>query len=217
MKFSTTTAACVLSVTGSALAAPLLSLDVSVNLTADDLAAKIALIAPSSVSCSAQFPECRNNTEVAPHFLDALKLYEIEAPGQIAGILALTAFESGNYQYKHNSNPDHHGQGTSNQQMADYNVKYAQSFPELKPQVDALSPVDTPDKQDQVLNLVVPDKYNFGSGPWFLKTQCAASVLTALAAGNDAGMNTYMGCVGASMTEDRNEYWTRAKAAFNLA
>ncbi|KAI1503142.1 hypothetical protein F5X99DRAFT_116854 [Biscogniauxia marginata] len=213
MKSSIATSAGIFCLVGNTLATPIRARNISVT----DLANKIAQIATGSETCSPGFDECRNATQIAPHFLDALNLYELQAPGQIAGIIALTAFESLNYVYKHNQNPDHHGQGTSNQQMAEFNIKYAQSFPELKPEVDALSPIDTPDKKDQVLNLVVDDKYNFGSGPWFLKTQCDASVLTALEAGNDAGMDTYMACVGVTMTAERTAYWTRAKTAFGLA
>ncbi|KAI5921469.1 hypothetical protein F4810DRAFT_338864 [Camillea tinctor] len=218
MKYSTTTAACVLSVAGSALAVPLLSLklDVGNNMTAADLAEKIAVVAPMSTSCSSQFPECVNNTAMAPHFLNAFNLYEITEPGQIAGVLALTAFESGDYKYKHNTNPDHHGQGTSNQQMAEWNYKYAKSIPELKSEVAKQDPGTSDAQKDAILNLVVPDEYNFGTGPWFLKNQCSPAVLTALARGDDAGFQEYMGCVGTTMTEERQAYWNRAKSAFGL-
>ncbi|TGJ83326.1 hypothetical protein E0Z10_g5452 [Xylaria hypoxylon] len=177
----------------------------------------IAQIAPTSTSC-ADTTECRTNVQVAPFFIDAFWKYGLKSYGQIAAVLSLTAFESVGYKFKHNVSPGVAGQGTSNLQMLKYNIEYANSIPELKDQVAALGTIDATDsaKANQLLALVTPDQYNFGSGPWFLTTQCDPKVAEALISGTDEAFAGYMACVGVQVTPDRKEYWVRAKAAFGL-
>lgn len=178
-------------------------------------AALIGEIAPASLSC-ADATECRTNEQAAPFLVEAMAKYSLYAPGQVAAVLALTAFESVNYSFKHNVSPGRPGQGTSNMQMIDYNVEYAASIPELADQVAAVGDVAASDDgKNKLLALVTDDKYNFGSGPWFLTTQCP-DVVDQLAAGTDAAFAAYMQCVGVSVTPDRQEYWNRAKTAFGL-
>jgi hypothetical protein len=62
---------------------------------------------------------------------------------------------------------------------------------------------------------VLPDAYTWGSGAWFLATQCA-SARPALQAGGEAGFAAYMSCLGVTATSDRLAYWTRANTAFGL-
>ncbi|KAI0965242.1 hypothetical protein F4678DRAFT_467791 [Xylaria arbuscula] len=200
-----------LALAGLTAAAPLESRQVK------SAADQIAEIAPLSVSCSDGVggADCRNNTAIAPLFIDALKQYKLEYPGQIAAVLALTAYETSQYKYKHNISPGRPGQGTSNMQMINFNIEYANSITALKDKVAALGTIDTDDKKNQLLALVNVDKYNFGSGPWFLTTQCP-NVVKQLAAGTDAGFTAYMECVGVTAGDDRLAYWTRAKKAFSL-
>ncbi|KAI1132485.1 hypothetical protein F5Y10DRAFT_231224 [Nemania abortiva] len=208
MKFSMTLSAG-LALAGITTAAPVVA-------RGDTSAAGIiGQIAPDSKSCASS-TECRTNVQAAPFLIDAMAKYGLRAPGQIAAVLALTAYESRNYQYKHNTDPGRPGQGTSNMQMINYNIEYAKSIPELKDKVAALGDITTTDKQNQLLALVNTDEYNFGSGPWFLTTQCSKDVVDGLAAGTDAAFSAYMGCVGVSVTGDRQAYWTRAKQAFGL-
>ena len=94
-------------------------------------------------------------------------------------------------------------------QMISYNQKYASSIPELAGKVAGAS-------DDDVLALVTPDKYNFGSGPWFLTTQCTDDQRKQLQAGTDAGFSAYMSCIGVEATDERLAYWKRAKTAFGL-
>ncbi len=86
--------------------------------------------------------------------------------------------------------------------------KYVQSIPELESKISS-DPVAT-------LALVTPDTYNFGSGPWWLMTQCTSDVQKQLATGTDAGFTAYLGCIGVSATADRMAYWNRAKKAWGL-
>ncbi|ORY57548.1 uncharacterized protein BCR38DRAFT_354673 [Pseudomassariella vexata] len=191
---------------GLAVAAPLQQRETA--------AAIVQKIAPDSVTCS-DTKECRTASQAAPFLINAMQKYGVTSPGEIAGVLALMAFESDSFKYKHNISPGRPGQGTANMQMIDYNIKYASSIPELVDEVSALGDISTDDQKNKLLALVTPDKYNFGSGPWFLTTQCA-SIRTQLQAGTDAGFAAYMGCVGVTVTEDRNAFWSRAKAAFGL-
>ncbi|KAI0098754.1 hypothetical protein GGR51DRAFT_565455 [Nemania sp. FL0031] len=204
MKFSMTLSAG-LALAGMTTAAP----------APTNAADQIAVVAPASKSCASS-TECRTNVQASQPFIDAFTKYNLKAPGQIAAVLALTAFESVNYQYKHNISPGRPGQGTSNMQMISYNIEYANSIPELKSKVAALGDISTPDKQNQLLALVTDDKYNFGSGPWFLTTKCSKDVVSGLEKGTDEAFAAYMGCVGVTVTDDRKAYWTRAKQAFNL-
>ncbi|KAI1425365.1 hypothetical protein F5Y12DRAFT_383060 [Xylaria sp. FL1777] len=177
-------------------------------------AAIIGEIAPTSLSC-AETTECRTNVQAAPFFITAFSNRTLMYPGQMAAVLALTAFETQDYKYKHNISPGRPGQGTSNMQMVEYNIEYANSIPELQPKVAALGTIDTDAKKNQLLALVTADEYNFGSGAWYLTKHCP-EVVPQLATGTDAAFNAYMQCVGVELTSARSAYWTRAKSAFGL-
>ncbi|KAI1460499.1 hypothetical protein F4805DRAFT_454921 [Annulohypoxylon moriforme] len=214
MKFQVATIAGLL-LAGQAVAAPAPSAPLKTR-DGKTAAEIVAQIAPDSKTCDGS-AECRTADQAGPLLADAMLKYSVYSPGQIAGIIALTAFESVNYKYKHNVSPGRPGQGTSNMQQFNYNLMYAQSIPELKSKVSGIDANAADDKKNDVLALVNADEYNFGSGPWFLTTQCTKDVQTALAKGDDAGFQAYMGCVGVTLTSDRTAYWTRAKAAFGLS
>ncbi|KAK7992529.1 hypothetical protein PG996_012438 [Apiospora saccharicola] len=172
-------------------------------------------IAPKSEKCNSS-AECRTNEQVAPILIQTFQDYKIYSAGQIAGVLALMAFESGDFKYKHNVSPGRPGQGTANMQMYPSNIKYAASIPDLKSKASSFTE-NSPDAQkNELLAMLTDDKYNFGSAPWYLTTQCDKGVQTALATGSDDGFAQYMKCVGVSVTGDRDAYWQRAKKAFNL-
>ncbi|KAK6855148.1 hypothetical protein PG990_008558 [Apiospora arundinis] len=176
---------------------------------------QIIEISPKSQTCDGS-KDCRTAEQAAPLLIQAFQDYKIYSAGQIAGVLALMAFESVDFKYKHNMSPGRPGQGTANMQMYPNNIKYAAAIPELKSKASAYTENSPDDKKNELLALVTDDKYNFGSGPWYLTTQCDKGVQTALAAGDDAGFAAYMKCVGVTVTEDRNAYWQRAKKAFSL-
>ncbi|KAI1268786.1 hypothetical protein F5Y18DRAFT_167059 [Xylariaceae sp. FL1019] len=198
-----------LALAGNAVAAPLVE---RATMAADIIAA----IAPKSKSCAGRGDECMTNVQIAGPFVAAMNQYDLKYPAQIAAVLALTAFESDEYGYNRNQFPGRPGQGTSNMQMIDYNVKYAESIPALKDKVAAIGDPSTDDKKNQVLDLVTDVNYNFGSGPWFLSTQCSKDVVEGLKVATDAAFAAYMGCVGVEATADRTAYWTAAKTAFGL-
>ncbi len=192
-------------------------------------------VVPNSLSCTSGSDECRNATQVTPLLIDAMAAYQINTPAEIAAIVSLIGFESVDFQYKHNISPGRPGQGTSNMQMLvcnlpslspslfpsfvpanmkflqqPYNIQFAQSFPELASEAEALT-----NDPNGLLALVTPDQYNFKSGPWFLATQCDPSVRAALQNGDDAGFAAYMACVGTDVA-GRQDYWNRAKEALGL-
>ncbi|KAI2635069.1 hypothetical protein GGS21DRAFT_91151 [Xylaria nigripes] len=173
----------------------------------------IQQIAPTSTTCS-ETSECRTNVQVAPLFNEAVKGL---SPGAAAAVLALTAFESDDYKFKRNKFPGRPGQGTSNMQMINFNVEFAESIPELLSAITQLGSIDSSDQmKNQLLDLVIDDKFNFRSGPWFLTSQCSKAVVDELASASDKAFADYMACVGTTLTPERTAYWTRAKTALNL-
>lgn len=174
----------------------------------------ILKVAPTSSSCS-DTATCRTAAQVAPLMNDAAAQYKL-TKGQAAGVLALEAFESVDFKYKQNISPGRPGQGTANMQMYNYNLKYAQSIGDLQQQAAAFSASSSDAQKNELLALVTDDKYNFGSGPWFLTTQCGADVQSALSSGTDAGFQSYMQCVGVSADGDRLTKWQAAKTALGL-
>ncbi|KAI1467536.1 uncharacterized protein F4812DRAFT_429916 [Daldinia caldariorum] len=197
---------------GQALAAPRLVHEVRDVKTAASI---IAEVAPSTRDCAAG-GECVTADVIGPLLVSHMQQYGIYNPAQMAGIIALTAFESVEYTFKHNVSPGRPGQGTSNMQMFNFNLKYAQSIPELKDKVAGITEDAPDDKKNEVLSLVNDNKYNFGSGPWYFSTQCGADVKEALKAGDDAGFAAYMRCVGVTIDSGRQGYWDAARKAFGL-
>lgn len=184
---------------------------------------QILAIAPTSNTCDgAPFPsECATAAQAAPHLITAFENYGIMNAAQMAAVISLMAYETDDFKYNTNHYPGRPGQGTRNMQMANYNLMYALSIPELSVGLSLITTATTAtgladDVLNAILGLVLPDEYSFASGAWFLKTQCA-SAMTALEANADTGFTEYMTCVGASATSDRLAYFTRAKAAFGLA
>ncbi|KZV93001.1 hypothetical protein EXIGLDRAFT_710010 [Exidia glandulosa HHB12029] len=173
-------------------------------------ASLIEQVMPTSNTCDGALDECRTATQAAPYFESAMRQYALTHPAQIAAVLALVGLESGDLKYKHNIWPGRPGQGTSAMFMPNYVKLYVESIPELQDQLtEDMDP-------DAILALVTPDEYNFGSGPWFLATQCEAAVRDELTTDPDAGFEAYMACVGVTVDEGRAAYWERAKTAFHL-
>ncbi|KAK6200817.1 hypothetical protein LQW54_009481 [Pestalotiopsis sp. IQ-011] len=214
MKYSQIAASLLLA--GSAMAAPSPTIASSVVARDNTAASMILAIAPKSSACATTTGDCRTNVQAAQPMIDAFDKYDIRTPGEIAGIISLMAYESGDFVYKHNVSPGRPGQGTANMQMFDFNQKYAASIDDLETQVAALGSITDDTGKNNLLALLTDDKYNFGSGPWFYSTQCTDAQKTALQKGDDAGFAQYMACVGVTVADDRSAYWNRAKTAFGL-
>ncbi|KAK6583662.1 hypothetical protein PZA11_003392 [Diplocarpon coronariae] len=145
--------------------------------------------------------------------------YHVDAAAEIAAVLSVVAFETGDFKYNTNVDPGRPGQGTRNMQLASSNLRYAASIPDLAAELRAITTAASTDGlSNDTLNairaLVLPDEYAWASGAWFLTTQCSPRVRAALQAGGQAGFEAYMGCLGVTATPDRLAYWTRATAVF---
>ncbi|KAL2018956.1 hypothetical protein VTK56DRAFT_10250 [Thermocarpiscus australiensis] len=176
--------------------------------TGVDMVKAILAIMPSSNTCEgAKVPdECRTAEQAAP-FIS--KSYANFSAGETAAVLALMGLESAELKFKHNVVPGVPGQGTANMMSPSFVAEYATSIFGADA-VAGKSPV-------QVLSMVTPDEYNFGSAGWFLTTKCDTGVRDALKTGSDAAWQSYMACVGVSGSDPaRLAYWSRAKQAFNL-
>lgn len=189
----------------------------------DSAVSQLLIIAPTSNTCaSAPFAdECETAATAAPFLIDSMMAYKIYSPPEIAALLSLIAFETGDFKYEKNHFPGRPGQGTRNLQMPNFNLEYALSIPALASAAKAIAPASTTDglsddQLNQILALVLPDQYSWASAAWFLTTKCA-SIRSTLQAGGQAGFEAYMGCVGTTATSDRLAYWTRAQAAFGLS
>lgn len=185
--------------------------------------AQLLSIAPTSSTCdSAPFPdECRTAAQAGPYLISAMIANSIYSPPELAALLALIAYESGEFKYSHNHFPGRPGQGTRNMQMPNFNLAYALSLDKTKAQAAAIASgreadALSDDEKNQVLALVEGDEFGWGSVAWFYNTECAADVHTAVQAGGKTGWAAYLGCVGVEESADRDAYWERATAAFGL-
>lgn len=98
-------------------------------------------------------------------------------------------------------------------QSPTFNKKYASSLPDLAEKLPSVS-----DSPADLLDLLrANETYDFGSGAWFLTTQCSSDVRTALQKGDEAGWSRYISeCVGTTVTDDRKAYWKRAVGALGV-
>ncbi|KAI8668683.1 hypothetical protein NCS57_00680500 [Fusarium keratoplasticum] len=206
MKFLSLSAAALLGFANLSLASPLYAAPI------------IEHAAPKSVKCDPKNDECRTAKQAAPFITKGFYDYGIYDVKEMAAILSLMAFESVDFQYKRNKSPGRPGQGTANMQMAQWNLKYAQSIPELKDKYADIKSVDglSNSTLNALLDDVVDDKYNFASGPWFLTTQCKPDVREALRRDIDEGFLLYMKCVDVTPEQPRLDALNLAKEAFGL-
>lgn len=100
-----------------------------------------------------------------------------------------------------------------NMQSPSYNKKYASSLPALKTQLPKVS-----NDPAALLDLLRNDEtYDFGSGAWFLTTQCSSEVRKQLQSGSESGWQMYISdCVGTSVTDERKQYWEKAVKALGV-
>ncbi|KAA8643233.1 uncharacterized protein ATNIH1004_009995 [Aspergillus tanneri] len=173
---------------------------------------QIEAIAPTSSSCdSPPSPgECATAEQAAKNIAASFETYRVTSLAEQAAVIGLMAFESGDFKYNRNHYPGVPGQGTRNMQSPAFNAKYAASIPDI---ADKLAQVGS--DPAGVLDILLNDEaYDFGSGAWFLTTQCTQHVRTQLQSGSEAGWAAYISsCVGTGANEARKAYWTRAVQA----
>ncbi|OQE19264.1 hypothetical protein PENFLA_c019G07325 [Penicillium flavigenum] len=176
---------------------------------------QLITIAPSSKSC-ANAPaegECATAKQAAKFTSQSFDTYKVTSKAEQAAIVSLMAFETEGFKYNKNHFPGVAGQGTRNMQSPAFNKKYASSLPELKDKLPSVS-----NSPEELLDLLRSDSAtDFGSGAWFLTTQCSKDVRTALADGSETGWQRFISdCVGTSVTDERREYWERAVKAIGV-
>ncbi|PWY71559.1 hypothetical protein BO94DRAFT_259984 [Aspergillus sclerotioniger CBS 115572] len=179
-------------------------------------AEQIKTIAPTSSSCDnpPAVGECATAAQAAPNIAKSFDTYSVTSRAEQAAVIGLMAFESGDFKYNKNHFPGVPGQGTRNMQSPTYNSKYAADIPALADKLSSVSGDPT-----GVLDLLLAnEEYDFGSGAWFLTTQCSASVRSQLQSGSEAGWTAYItSCVGTDANDDRKAYWTRAIQALGVS
>ena len=91
-------------------------------------------------------------------------------------------------------------------QSPDFNVQYAQSIIEIRNKVRKAN-----GDVGKIPNLLLTnEEYDFGSGPWFLTTQCKGDVREQLQGGREEGWEAYITeCVGTDATAERKKYWRK--------
>ncbi|CAD6452049.1 5de7a886-8ec8-409d-aa03-8849f14582bd [Sclerotinia trifoliorum] len=181
-------------------------------------------IAPDAVnSCTAaEFPaECATAAQAAIGISKAVGGAQFHA-GEIGAMTAVMAYETASFQYNINHFPGNPGQGTRNMQHPNYNLQYARSIDALKEPLAKITTATTTEglpnaTLNAIMALVTPDEYTWGSAPWYLKTQCDASVRKGLAAGSDDAWTAYLECIGAGDDfPERKVFWDRAKKTLGV-
>ena len=169
-------------------------------------------VVPSASSCAnASFPsECAAASEALNPILDGFTKYSITTAPEQAALLSWMAFESGEFKFNQNHFPGRPGQGTRCMMMPNFVREYVASIPELAPQAIGKDDV-------AVLALVLPDEYSFASASWFYSAHCTEAVKQGVQTGSKSGWSDFLTeCVGTTVDESREVYWTRAMQALGV-
>ncbi|KAI4257981.1 MAG: hypothetical protein LQ352_001414 [Teloschistes flavicans] len=194
----------------SALSAPSLALPAVLTL-AKRTSGSLVTIAPKASTCAgAEFAkECKTAEEAAPFINQSFRTYGITTPGEAAALLSTMAFESDDFRYNINHVPGVPGQGTRNMQSPQFNMMYAQS---LKLAAGGSDPSAV------LAQLTANPQYDFGSGAWFLTTQCSDTVRAGLKTGQLTGWQAYISeCIHTAASPDRQAYWERAAKVMGIS
>lgn len=190
----------------------------SIPRDAQDPIAQLLHIMPSASSCSSGAPsagpnECATATQAIGPLIASFQRYNISSAGEQAAIIAWIALESAELKYNVNHFPGNPGQGTRVMLMPPFIAKYVASMPQMAG--EAAQAGNDPVK---MLGLVLDDGHSFGAGAWFVSSQCTPEVRRRLAEGTEEGWSMWIsGCVGTTVTDQRKQYWVKAKEALNVA
>ena len=188
----------------------------------------LSKVAPTAGQCDPAYPsECATVVQAATGLTKAMADYKIYNTAEISVLIALVAYESGDFRYNvHHFPSANPGQGTRNMQNFQFNLGYAQFIAQtnatvasqLKTITNGAASGFTDDQMNQVLSLVTPDEFTWGSAAWFYTSQpgCQAQIGSQVQTQGNAGYAAYLECVGTSMSEDRMPAWVAAREAFGL-
>ncbi|KAB8256058.1 hypothetical protein BDV32DRAFT_106531 [Aspergillus pseudonomiae] len=201
-----------LPVLASAMPAPITGRDIHSRGTSITAQQIIAIAPGAAQSCASRADknaptECADAEQAATNIAKSFEKYQVTSPAEQAAVISLLALESVEFLYNRNKVPGVAGQGTRNMQSPAFNSKYAASL-NVAVSSDAAQTLD---------KLVENLEWDFGSGAWFLTTQCSADVRSALQAGSEAGWQRYITeCVQTQVTDQRKEYWQKAVKALGV-
>ena len=193
------------------------------NITAD----QVRQFAPGTAGCPVSTLECTSCQDTADGLNEAFSAYNFMTLGQKAGMIAYMEFESVDFTYNTNQFPGRPGQGTKCMLMPPHLYNFVNSFPELQPQLQSLSPYAAKDgvnwgnydalfpddnTRNQIRALVLPNKYTFKCATWFMTSYPAATCdKTALNYGLDGWVKTMQSpCFGVEVTADRTAKYCSA-------
>lgn len=75
---------------------------------------QLVAISPKSTTCAgAEFPaQCRTAAQAVPAIVSSFATYGITSPAEMAAVVGIMAFESGDFKYNINYTPGNPGQGS---------------------------------------------------------------------------------------------------------
>ena len=162
------------------------------TITAED----IIKVAPVTASCAGRGSECVTAHQAAPAIAASFKKWGIISFGSQAAVVSTMLYESGNFEYDTPISPVP-GKGTRNMQSAEYNEKYAQALG-----------IANAGPDDVVTTLNQNVDTSFGSGAWFLASQCPMTTRDQMHAQEAEGYANYVqSCLGTSELTARQQIW----------
>ena len=167
---------------------------------------------PKASDCTTPGPsagpgECISAKDAVAPLISSFAQYKITTAGEQAALLSWIALESDELKYNINHFPGTPGQGTRCMLSPAFVSKYVASLPDLAGKAGGADPAGT-------LKLVLDPQHSLGSAAWFLSSQCSADVRKGLQAGTQQGWEAFItGCVQTTVTDQRRQYWVKAKEA----
>ncbi|MCJ1324529.1 hypothetical protein MMC10_001191 [Thelotrema lepadinum] len=199
------------SATASATSAPYPSSNTSA-LTGDigsvNFTSVLAQVAPKSNSCTRalanETAECATASSASIPFLKSLLQYNLTTKNQVAAIVSLVAFETGEFLYDYHHFPaSQPGWCTRAMMMPDNVVLYAKSLPNLPANLATLktatnaSSVSNSTLDDMCHYLTSDPVLDFGAPSWYLTSVCSPDIQSGLKTGGQTEWAAYMKlCVG---------------------
>ncbi|KAJ2090747.1 hypothetical protein IW138_002365 [Coemansia sp. RSA 986] len=161
---------------------------------------------------------CATNPQALSSINKAIAKYEVTEKGEIAALIALMAYESGDWLYNYNVYPGRPGQGTRAMLMFNFIVEYAANLhPDSTKQILESGPMSDI-IMDDVLRLVLNNDDSFGAAFWYLinKAPTYHNNPNKLRVGNLADFQDYVtNGVGATWDDSRKAAWDKTNAALN--
>ncbi|KAJ7467086.1 hypothetical protein FB451DRAFT_404902 [Mycena latifolia] len=186
----------------------------------------IQIGALADCSAETQFPsECRTAEQAAPFVNQAFRDFGIVTNGEKAALLSLMLFESGGFAFDINHSLNTPGQGTRNLMTFPFILQYALDTPSVAAQAQALAAGGTtsPDTQNAIRALVLPDPLSFASAMWFYKQSgdvkmgCTATpgMVAGLQLATLPGWEQYItNCVFTTVTAQRQAVYEKTLNVF---